>query len=190
MSEESYRVNVDRGVTGTWSSTCLMAAYDRFSKNSGIRTETYEAYEEARRRFSEGVGDQSNFTPDEYRKRFAEIKQQARADLGVYTPKNVFEARINTIDDLIRTLGKLTLGGFRTALYLDVGGLHAVGVRHLGSDKYDVRSTWTPFEEDEPVPAEMLFANLDLAPRQRKRPNCGKKTLPAFNLIALPPEKL
>jgi len=187
MSEASYQLNVQRGVTGKGSSTCLMASYDRLSPVTGIQTETYERYEELRMLFVQRVGDFAIYTPQDIATQFREQKAEFRRQLGVNTSKNIVETRANTVDELRNRLSKLAVGGYRTAVYLDLGGLHAVGVAALGDDTYSIKSTWSPFDDD-PADVTQLFEYIDLAPRQRKRKISSKRTEPAANIVALPPE--
>jgi len=188
MSEASYQLNVQRGVTGPHTATCLMAAYDRISAVTGVHTQTYEQYEALRERYVEATGDNSNFVPQDIVKNFAALKIEFRRQLGVEGTKNIVGLRANSKPELQRALGKLTTGGFRPAVYLDTGGLHAVGVVNRGNDYYDVRSTWSPFPANEPVHLSDLFGMLDLPPRHRKRENSSRKTVQEWNVVALPPE--
>jgi hypothetical protein len=88
-------------------------------------------------------------------------------------------------------LGDLTLGGFRPAVYLDVGGLHAVGVFRVDpsdDEYYCVRGTWTPFRTDGPVHVDDIFRYLDRPARQRRKASNTRRTLKEVNVVALPPE--
>lgn len=187
MSEASYRLNARRGVTGPHTSTCLMASYDRISPVTGVRTETYREYEDLRDLYVSTVGDGSNFVTNEVIRKFRELKEVFRAELGVPTPKNIIECRVRTKDELHKRLSNLAIGGYRPAVYLDTGGLHAVGVMQLDDEYYDVRSTWSPFPEG-PVSIDQIYEYLDQAPRIRKRKYSSKKTVVEPNLVALPPE--
>src|SRR4051812_48444918 len=108
MSEASYQSNVRRGVTGPRTSTCLMAAYDRISLKHGISPATYSAYEDLRMGFVAVVGDGSNYVPREIREQFGRIKIRFRHELGVRTPRNVLEAKVDTVEELDQLLYRLT----------------------------------------------------------------------------------
>lgn len=189
MSEASYQDNVRRGVTGRDTATCLLASYDRFSYRTGISPRTYEEYELLRQYFVENVGDGNNFVQRDFRSRYTELKIRFRAELGVHSNRNIVQTRIDTKEGLISTIGSLTTGGFRTALFIHAnGGLHAVGVKTLDTEEYEVKSTWEPFSTENPVLADSLLEFLYLGPRQRSREGNCRKTYPACNLVALPPE--
>ena len=188
MSEASYQLNVQRGVTGEWSSNCLVAAYDRTSKVTGVATQTYERFARLSAAFEDQVGIDGNFTPEEMLREFDAVKREFRSQLGVPTGKNIVEARVDTEEGLSDTLARLAIGGYRTAVYLDVGDLHAVGVTPVAQDIYDVKSTWSPFPENEPVTIKDIFGLLDRAPRHRVRATNGKMTVKTVNIVALPPE--
>lgn len=122
MSELSYQYNVDRGVTGPWSSTCLLASYDRISEYTGIQPWTYERYDDLRNQYVKVCGDDTNFVTKDIVQQFKEIKVNFRAELGVYTAKNIVGTQAKSVDDLRGVLGRLTTGGYRPAVYLDTGG--------------------------------------------------------------------
>lgn len=191
MSEQSYWENVEKRVTGPRSANCMMAAYDRISPRLGISTATYVEYERHRREYVRAVTDNGNYVPREFVRKFAELKARARAELGVHTDKNVVKAHVDTRDELHRTLGDMTLGGFRPMVYLDVGGLHGVGVMRADpsdDEFYYVRSTWTPFRTDDPVHVDDIYEYLDHPVRQRRRPGTARRSLKEVNIVALPPE--
>lgn len=188
MSEMSYWQNVDRGVTGPQTATCLLASYDRISEVTGVHPQTYQRYEQLRELYVQTCGDDSNFVTKEVIEQFSDIKIDFRSELGVYTTKNIVGTRVGSVDELSNALGRLAAGGFRSAVYLDTGGLHAVGVVSLGRDYFDVRSTWSPFRDREAVHVEELYSWLDKPVRIRKRQNSGRKTVKQWNIVALPPE--
>lgn len=188
MSEISYQDNVELGVVGPDSSNCLGASYDRFSIVTGVQTQTYQHCEKVRLAYEELVGDGSNYVPPELIQAFKDMKTLIRKDLGVSTNRNIVETRVDTQDELRSKLGRLSVGGFRTAVYLDVDGLHAVGIKALDAEHFTVKSTWSPFPEDEPVHVSDIFSYLDLAPRQRVRETSGRKTIKSCNIVAIPPE--
>jgi hypothetical protein len=188
MSEESYQKNVDRGVTGPESSTCLLASYDRISEKGEIKPQTYERYNALGHKFVEDVGYNATFVNADIAREFTDLKIDFRRQLMVNSPKNVVEARAENPEELEKKLGQLAQGGFRTSVYLDTGGLHAVGVEQIDIGYYNVKSTWSPFSEGEPVSTEDLFDYLELTPRMRYRPNSSRRTFVAPNIVALPPE--
>lgn len=187
MSEFSYQQNLQRGVVGD---TCLLASFDRISETTGITPQTYERYDRLRLGFVDACPDDNTATyvPTDIVTEYRAVTKTFYRELGVETTKNVVYDRVETVDALSKRLGELSTGGFRTCLYLDTGGLHAVGLLPAGKDRYNVRSTWSPFPEDEAVGAADLFDYLDLAPRIRKRENCGRKTEKTTNITALPAE--
>lgn len=186
MSEFSYQDNLKRGVTGSMTGTCLPAAYDRISPRLGVAPGTYQFYESARRLYVEACGDDPEFVPQEILAMGGRAKALFRRDLGVESNKNIVGYRANTEAELRMTLSRLAIGGFRTSIYLDVGGLHAVGVEPVEGDHYDVKSTWSPFD-DELVSVSELYTLLERAPRGRKRQG-SHSTYKRYNIVALPPE--
>ena len=187
MSEESYQKNVKRGVVGQ---TCLLASFDRVSNRTGIKPRTYEQYETVRQRFLDVCPEdiEANFVPQDIVDAYVAVTKAFYSELGVHTNRNVVYDRVDTADRLHQRLGKLTIGGFRTCLYLDTGGLHAVGLLPIGDDYYNIRSTRSPFGEEEPVDAGELFEWLDSSPRMRVRENSSRKTLKGTNITGLPAE--
>lgn len=186
MSEESYQRNLCRGVTGPSTGTCLLASYDRISQKTGISPETYDDYNKLRKEYVDKVGD-TNFVPNDLRIKYHHLKEKFRRELGVYTTRNIIEARVNSESALENRLADLIIGGFRTAVYLNPGGLHAVGLLKVDRERYEVKSTWSPFEGTI-VSCNDLFGILDRAPRFRKRVNSGRHTIVEPNIVALPSE--
>jgi hypothetical protein len=187
MSELSYQQNLRRGVVGA---TCLLASFDRISEIKGITPQTYERYDKLRLGFVDACPDDNmaTFVPKDIVSEYREVTKTFYSELGVETPRNVVYDRADSVDGLSKRLGELSTGGFRTCLYLDTDGLHAVGLLPIGNNKYNVRSTWSPFGEDDPVEAGDLFDYLDIAPRIRKRENSSRKTEKTSNITALPAE--
>jgi len=185
MSEESYQRNVLRGVTGPETGTCLLASFDRLSPHTAIRPQTYDAYDRLRHAYVEAGCEASGITVSDVSSQMKRLMATAIRELGVPTQKNVVRTRAKNADQLDMKLQKLARGGFRTCVYLDVGGLHAVGVEEVSEGIYDTKSTWTPIRSQATV--EDIFAYLDQSPRLRSRPN-AHHTTPIINIFALPPE--
>ncbi len=187
MSEASYQLNVARSVTGPNTNTCLLAAYDRISTAHDVRPDTYALYNDLWYNFHETVDDEKYVSPSMI-SAIAVVTKRYRQDLGVHTSRNVLHHNIETESELRNTLARLAIGGFRTAVFLDVGGLHAVGLLHVGDDEYNVKSTWSPFGTDESVTTRQVYGYLYRGQRDRKRPGNCRKTVKACNLVSLPPE--
>jgi hypothetical protein len=187
MSEQSYQLNVKRGVTGPETETCLLAAYDRITSRGEVRPETYQQYQDLRRQYVEATNDAPEFIPIDIIRDFRQIKEQFRRELGVAGTKNIVCVRAKTKDELYHSLGNLSQGGFRPAVYLDTDGLHAVGTISLDDEYYDLRSTVTPFEEDMPVSVGEIYEYLYQFSRIHKKVG-GRRTHKESNIIALPPE--
>lgn len=187
MSEQSYELNVKRGVTGPQTATCLLASYDRITPRSGIQPDTYEQYQDLRRRYVEATHDAPEFVPIDIVRDFTQIKERFRRELGAAGTKNIICVRAKTEDELYRTLGNLSQGGFRPAVYLDTGGLHAVGTIPIDDEHYEIKSTWSPFEDDALVSISEIYEYLDQPPRLRNKAG-GRKTSKEINIVALPPE--
>jgi len=187
MSEFSYQKNLQRGVTGD---ACLLASFDRVSEVAEISPQTYERYGNLRHAFVDACPDdnKTNFVPTDIVNEYRDVTKTFYRELGVQTTRNVIYDRVNTVDALDKRLGELASGGFRTCVYLDTGGLHAVGLIPVSEGVYNVRSSWSPFEENEPVTAIDLFDYLDLAPRTRKRDSSSRKTTKTANITGIPPE--
>jgi len=190
MSEYSYQINVQRGVTGPNSSSCLLASFDRISERAEISPQTYVAYKKLRNAYVEVCPDDNNanYVPTDITEQYRTLTKTFYKELGVATMRNVVHQRADTEEELGRLLGRLSAGGFRLCAYLDTGGLHAVGLTPAGEGLYEVKSTWSPFPEGEPTSVSDIFAYLDRAPRVRKRENCGKKTDKTSNITAIPAE--
>jgi hypothetical protein len=87
MSEESYQKNVDRGVTGPESSTCLLASYDRISEKGEIKPQTYERYNALGHKFVEDVGYNATFVNADIAREFTDLKIDFRRQLMVNSPR-------------------------------------------------------------------------------------------------------
>lgn len=191
MSETSYELNLRRGVTGPCTETCFLASFDRISPVTGIKTQTYERYSKLREMYVRATNDNHPiFVPDDIAKEFRQIQSQVKTELGLDPSKDLLGYRANTAEDLRLRLASLAIGGFRTAVYLDTGGLHAVGVVRQANedDYYAVRSTWSPFVDEDAVHVNEIFEWLDKSPRIRARENSSRRTVKAINIAALPPE--
>lgn len=84
----------------------------------------------------------------------------ALSELGYFRKKEM-GFRADTPEQLRKTLANLAIGGFRTAISLeingpDISGLHMVGAKRVSDDLYHTVSTWSPFE-DEPVTSEQIY---------------------------------
>ena len=187
MSEQSYQLNMKRGVTGPRTGTCFPASLDRLSLETEITPQTYVEYDDVRREYAAATRDKPEFIPPEIAKRSREVYERVMADLGVYVKKNVITLRVDTEQQLGEALARLADGGFRTAVTLNTGGLHAVGVNRVDEDLYDVVSTWAPFEKNRPVKVEQIFEYLDRYPRLKVKAG-GRKSFKTTNIFALPPE--
>jgi hypothetical protein len=174
------------GVTGPTTGTCYLAAFDRTSQVAGVSTQTYEDYDNLRNVYVAGGGEAIPYIAPDIVAFSRNVMGRARAELGLKTGTQM-EYRARRESELQNILTKLAMGGFRTAVCLDVGGLHAVGVEYLGDDYFATKSTWSPFDE-EPVNVSAIFGLLDQSPRQHKRQYSGKKTQRLSNIFALPPE--
>ena len=186
MSERSYQRNLELQVTGRHTDTCLLAAYDRISKRHEISTETYITYNELAYDQYEASQANPGLINNTLRQRYADMRVRFRKELGVETSKNIVETRVDTPEYLRQALSHLAIGGFRTAVYLELEGLHAVGVIQVDDEHYDIKSTKSPFP-DEPVTVDDIYGKLDRYQRTRRRPN-ARKTQKAVNIVALPPE--
>jgi hypothetical protein len=143
-----------------------------------------------RQRYVAEDTDNSLYVPQHLADDWRALSSEVQAELGAPTPRNVPSGRVDTIEQLGGYLNQLMDGGFRTCVYLDTGGLHAVGLIRLNESYFAARSTWTPFEDDDCVSLEEIYAYLDCAARQRKRPHNSRKTYKAINIVALPPEAI
>ena len=187
MSEESYQINVRRGVTGPQSATCELAAFDRFTVRGGIQPQTYEQYNDLYYDNLAATGGATDYVPRDIDERHRAIARDVYQQLGVISTRNTIDRRVKTFDEFQDTLDNLATGGFRTAVHLK--GLHSVGVKRIEPGFYDVRSTSSPFPEGEAVAVENLFDHLDLTARMRVRASNSRRTYVEPNIIALPPEQ-
>lgn len=189
MSEESYQHNLRRRVTGEDYATCLLASYDRISRKVGLSPQTYQRYEDLRLKFVDLCGDDANYVPQDLARQWSDLKEDFRRELGVPTPRNIISTHVRSSSDLLSILERTCQGNFRPAVYLDTGGLHAVGVIRVQRGIYRARSTWTPFDDEDNVTVEELASWLNRPLRMRKRPTNSRKTSPRTNFVALPPER-
>lgn len=189
MTELSYQHNVQRQVTGDWSATCLLASWDRISQWACVSPQLYEAYNALRWRFVEECGDDALYIPQHLGKDWRALAEQIQVELGAPTPRNVFSVKVDTYAELGDCLNRLMDGGFRTCVYLDTNGLHAVGLIRLDPWNFVARSTWSPFENDNCVGLDEINEYLFRSPRLRKRPDSSRKTYKHVNVVALPPER-
>jgi hypothetical protein len=204
MSEFSYQLNVERGVTGPATATCLLASLDRISEVGEVRPQTYERYttlqeDQAELQVTahelEGAPLVTSLPRAlelatwqfELQEEETAVKQQLYTDLGA-EPMACRELRLNK-ENLGYKLGKLAIGGFRVAVCLDVGlgWQHAVGVTKNEDGSYQVRSNWTPFADEGRVSIKELAQKLDRPPRQGIV-TVDEKVMPLPNLYVLPPE--
>jgi hypothetical protein len=189
MSEESYQSNVDLGITGSESSSCELASYDRISWHHGISSELYQRFNllfdsKPWSQIQSGEMHMSQAILEEC----LSIRKDAYAELGVYSGKNLVRRRVETQEQLEITMGTLALGGYRIGLYVWTGGTHAVGVQQNEDGTNEVRSTWSPIGESR-VTIQALFSVLDQPPRLHRRPTSSRRTAKVINVKALPPER-
>lgn len=160
MSEQSYQHHLAIGLTGPQTLTCHPASFDRISSRHAISHSTYELYEGMMQTFHRDLSNRVsafNWGRQQANNRY---RHQLCRDLGVTS--QIAEVHTFTAPDFDATLARFTLVQRRIGVVLNLESmLHMVGLIPAAANHYYVRSTSSPFDENEAVSSAAIFSYLD-----------------------------
>lgn len=169
MSEESYELNLRRGVTGRRTPTCYPAALEQISEGE-IHPAIYQDYQRLYDTFHNGE------TGDTMR----DMTRRLLLQMGSASLKGFTKA-----EELSRKVSAARQEGRRIIAIIATN--HAIGLKPVESERWLARSTWIPFDPDESLGPDDIFPYLD-QPARRLEVGNRKLNEKWVNFHTLPPE--